>query len=92
MRDHAFSFRFTLTGLYTYFTSYYYLYQKGAPSKKLKLRELRGVEGDVEVFVANLSQFRVGSVEDVLRLLRLGGAERAVRSTAANARSSRSHW
>ena len=84
-----------MTGVYLYFTSYYYLYQKGAPSstgKKLKLRELRGVEGDVEVFVANLSQFRVGSVEDVLRLLRLGGAERAVRSTAANARSSRSHW
>ena len=82
-----------MTGLYTYFTSFYNLYQKGAPStgKKLKLRELRGVEGDVEVFVANLSQFRVGSVEDVLRLLRLGGAERAVRSTAANARSSRSH-
>ena len=44
-----------------------------------------------EVFVQGLSQFRVTSFEDVLRVLQTGGLNRAVRATEYNEQSSRSH-
>ena len=44
-----------------------------------------------EIFVQGLSQFRVTSFEDVLRILETGGHNRAVRATEYNEQSSRSH-
>ena len=44
-----------------------------------------------EVFVSGLSEYRVANAEDVMVLLQIGGANRAVRGTDANEASSRSH-
>lgn len=44
-----------------------------------------------EVYVAGLSEFRVQTAEDVLRLIMLGSANRTKRATELNATSSRSH-
>lgn len=44
-----------------------------------------------EVFIAGLSEFRVQTTDDILRILAVGSAARATRSTNFNATSSRSH-
>lgn len=44
-----------------------------------------------EVFIAGLSEFRVHTAEDILKVLAAGSAARATRSTNFNATSSRSH-
>ncbi|CAM9162898.1 unnamed protein product, partial [Ectocarpus fasciculatus] len=44
-----------------------------------------------EIFVSGLSEFRVETAEDVLRLLQLGSHNRSTRSTECNTSSSRSH-
>jgi hypothetical protein len=64
---------------------------------ELKIREIprrktRGQpSGTKEVFVAGLSEFRVQTSEDILRILAVGANNRMTRSTDFNATSSRSH-
>ncbi|DBA04312.1 TPA: hypothetical protein N0F65_002074 [Lagenidium giganteum] len=56
----------------------------------LAVREL--IKGnDRQIYVSGVSEFRVASVADTVKLLRLGNNNRAIRATAFNERSSRSH-
>lgn len=63
----------------------------------LKIREVprrKNRDGSIssnEVFVAGLSEFRVQTAEDILRILAVGANNRMTRSTDFNATSSRSH-
>jgi hypothetical protein len=44
-----------------------------------------------EVFITGLSEFRIQTTEDILRVIRVGTHSRATRSTNSNLTSSRSH-
>ena len=64
----------------------------------LKIREIAppkskggAKEGINEVFVSGLSEYRVQTSDDILRILAVGTANRATRSTDFNLTSSRSH-
>jgi len=60
----------------------------------LRIREVpkrKGKDGSNEVFVSGLSEFRVQTSEDILRILAVGTNNRMTRSTDFNATSSRSH-
>lgn len=63
----------------------------------LRIREVprrKNRDGSIssnEVFVAGLSEFRVQTSEDILRILAVGANNRMTRSTDFNATSSRSH-
>ena len=56
----------------------------GTKSKRNKLE-------NTEVYVSGLSEFRVHSAKDILKLLSIGATNRATRSTSFNESSSRSH-
>ena len=66
----------------------------------LKIRETVKTNGgkskrnkaeNTEVYVSGLSEFRVHSAKDILKLLSIGATNRATRSTSFNESSSRSH-
>jgi hypothetical protein len=81
------------------------LSQTSGEDSGLKIREIPRITGHkgshgsqqqplqvpCEVFIAGLSEFRVQTTEDILRILAVGSAARATRSTNFNATSSRSH-
>jgi hypothetical protein len=50
-----------------------------------------GIEGGHEVYVSGLSEFRVQTSDDILRILAAGTANRTTRCTNYNLTSSRSH-
>ena len=52
---------------------------------------MKGANREKEVFVNNLSEFRVSSWDDIFALLKRGEGQRTVRSTEMNSQSSRSH-
>lgn len=68
---------------------------------ELRIRELpvkfknrhnaRGDSEQLEVFVSGLSEYRVQTSEDILRIIAVGTSNRMTRSTDFNASSSRSH-
>ncbi|KDO35374.1 hypothetical protein SPRG_00223 [Saprolegnia parasitica CBS 223.65] len=58
--------------------------------KPLQVRE--NIKGNAKhIYVSGISEFRVGSAQDVLDLLQVGGQNRTIRATECNEKSSRSH-
>ncbi|EQC42200.1 hypothetical protein SDRG_01038 [Saprolegnia diclina VS20] len=58
--------------------------------KPLQVREM--IKGNAKhIYVSGISEFRVGSAQDVLDLLKVGGQNRTIRATECNEKSSRSH-
>lgn len=71
---------------------------EGEGSGSLKIREvprsktnLSGGQDVCEVYVSGLSEFRVETAQDVIKIIFAGSANRSTRTTDYNATSSRSH-
>lgn len=89
--DGTTTYQVTASYMQIYNERLYDLLQDRRRKRPLKIRETTGRARKKEVYVQNLSEYRVSSAEDVLFLLQTGGRNRAVRGTEYNEQSSRSH-